>query len=89
MLKSNPIPARWATHKWENNSTKCSCIDMKVLGITSVFPTWGSSKGTGNPQGMTLKIFQRTGETETFGGHKQNLVHIRTQGKRSSYLKGD
>ena len=52
MLKSNPIPARWATHKWENNSTKCSCIDMKVLGITSVFPTWGSSKGTGNPQGI-------------------------------------
>ena len=57
----------------------------KVLGTTSDFPTWGSSKETGNLTLRTVGFDYRTpkglGETETLGGYKQYLVHTRTQGK--------
>ena len=52
MLISNPIPIKWVTHKLENNNTKKSCPVAKVLDPTSEFPTWESSKGTRNSQGI-------------------------------------
>ena len=60
----------------------------KVLGSTTNFPTLGSSKGTAYPQGIWLwrsAGFDYRTSTElgkqTLGGHKQNLVFIRTQEK--------
>ena len=60
----------------------------KVLGCTTDFPTWGSGKGTENPQGIWLwrpvgfdyRTYKGQGK-QTLGGHKQNLVHTRTQEK--------
>ena len=75
------------THKLENNYNKEVLLLLKVLGSTSYSPTWGSGRGTGNPQGIwrSAGFDYRTstglGETETLGGHKQNLVCTRTQGK--------
>ena len=80
---------------------RSSHIAAKILGPTTDFSTWGSSKGTENPQGFSdsdpqnpqgiwpnlkvrrtwLQNFHRTGESETLGGHKQNLVQTRTQEK--------
>ena len=67
------IPKKFS-HCWE------------VLGPTTDFPTCGSGKCTEYPQGtwlwrIWLQNFHRTGETETLGGHKQNLMHTRTQEK--------
>ena len=61
---------------------------MTVLGSTTDFPTWGSSKGTENPPGIWLwrpvgfdyRISTGLGK-QTLGGHKQNLVHTKTQEK--------
>ena len=60
----------------------------KILGPTRDFPTWGSGKGTGNHQGISLwrpvgfdyKTSIGLGK-QTPGGHKQNLVCTRTQEK--------
>ena len=65
-----------------------SCTVKKVLGPTTYFPTWWSTKGTENPQGILhwspvwfdYRISTWLGK-QTLGGHKQNLVHIRTQEK--------
>ena len=39
------------THKMQNNYTKeILCTVKNVLGPTTDFPTWGSGKGTENPQ---------------------------------------
>ena len=53
---------------------------MKVLESTADFPTWGSSKGTENSQGIWLwrpvgfDYRTSTGlEAQNLGGHKQNL----------------
>ena len=61
---------------------------MKVLRPTTDFPTWGSSKGTENPQGIwpwrPVGFDNRTSMglvKETLRGHKQNLVHTRNQEK--------
>ena len=61
---------------------------MEVLGSTTDFPTWESSKETEIPQGI---LFWRpvgfdyrtsTGLGKwTLGGHKQNLVCTRSQEK--------
>ena len=60
----------------------------KVLGPTIVFPTWGSSEGTENPQGIWLwrpvGFDYRTSTglgKQMLGRHKQNLVCTRTQEK--------
>ena len=64
------------------------CSVKKVPGPTTEFPTWGSSKGTENPQGIWLwrpvGFDYRTStrlRKQTLGGHKQNLVSTRTQEK--------
>ena len=63
---------------------------MKVLSHTSVFPDWGSDKGTKNPQGIWFWRPQgfdwrtsRTGRNRdsTLGGQKQYLSCTRTQRK--------
>ena len=62
-----------------------------MWGPTSDFPTWGSGKGTGNPQGIWLwrpvgfdyGTSPGLGETETLGGHTQNFVCTTTQGKKA------
>ena len=60
----------------------------KVLGRTAGFPTWGSGKGTGNPQGIWLwRLVGFDYRTSTglgkqpLGRHKRNLVCTRTQEK--------
>ena len=67
-----------------------SCTIKKVLGFTADFPTWGSGKGTENPQGIWLWWpvgFDYRTSTElgkqTLGRHKQKLVLARTQDKRA------
>ena len=65
-----------------------SCTVKKVLGPTTGLPTWGSGKGTENPQGIRLwrpvgfdyRIFRGL-EKQTLGGNKQSLVHTRSQKK--------
>ena len=59
---------------------------MKVLGPTADYPTWGSSKGTENPQGIWLwrsaGFDYRTSTglaKQILGEHKQNLVFPRRQ----------
>ena len=55
---------------------------------TTDFPTWGTGKGAETPpENLTLKAvrfdyrtYTRLGK-QTLGGHRQNLVHIRTQEK--------
>ena len=63
---------------------------MKVLSPMSGFPMWGSGNRRRNPQrtwlwrpvGFDCRTSTGLGKTEsTLGGHTQNLVHIRTQGK--------
>ena len=61
---------------------------MKLLGPTTDFPTWGFSKGTENPQGISLwrpvwfDYRTSTGlQKQTLGGHKQYFVHTKTQEK--------
>ena len=56
IIKSNPIPPRWVTHRLENNNTK------EVLPLFWRFRTPGQGsqpgdliKRTGNPQGSDLK----------------------------------
>ena len=59
------------------------CTIKKVLGPTTDFPTWGSGKGTENPQGIwrpvgfDYKTYTGLGK-QTLGGYKQNFVHTRT-----------
>ena len=48
-IKSNPIPAGWATHRLEKNNTKKGCESSKP---TSDFPAWGSGERAMNPQGI-------------------------------------
>ena len=63
-------------------------VKKKVLGPTTDFPTWGSSKETENPQGIWLwrpvgfdyRTFRALGK-HILRGHKQNLVCIRSQEK--------
>ena len=69
---------------------------MKVLRPTTDFPTWGSSKGTENPQGIfpwrPVRLDYRTSMglvKETLRGHKQNLVYTRNQEDRAVTLTGD
>ena len=59
---------------------------MKVLGPKTAFPTWGSDTETENPQrefefeGFDYRNCTELGK-QTIGGHKQNLIHTRTQDK--------
>ena len=62
----------------------------KFLGPTAVFPTWGSSKGIENPQGIWLwrpvGFDYRTSTglgKQTLGGHKQTCGY-QDPGERSS-----
>ena len=58
---------------------------MKILGPITDFPTWGSSKGTENPQviwlwrpvGFGYRTYTRLGK-KTVRGHKQKLGCTRT-----------
>ena len=69
---------------------------MKVLRPTTDFPTWGSSKGTENPQGIfpwrPVGFDYKTSMglvKEPLRGHKQNLVHTRNQEKGTVTLTRD
>jgi len=73
-----------------------SCTVKKVLGPTTDFPTWGSGKGTENPQGIRhwrpVGFDYRTSiglGKETLRGHKQNLVVHQEPGKRCSVPTSD
>ena len=60
----------------------------KALGPTTEFPIWRSDRWTENPQGILLwrqvgfdhRTYTGLGK-QTLGGHRQNLVCIRTQEK--------
>ena len=65
---------------------RSSLTVVKVLGPTADYPTWGSSKGTENPQGIWLwrsaGFDYRTSTglaKQILGEHKQNLVFPRRQ----------
>ena len=79
------------TQKLQNNYSKRNSLTVKkILGPTTNFPTWGSAKGTENPQGIWLwrpvgfdyKTSIGLGK-QTLGGHKQNLVCNRSQEKET------
>ena len=92
MMKSNPIPSGWMTHKLENNNTK--------EALPLLWTRWASQpipKGTANsqipqgiwswrPAGLDYKTSTRLGETwdSSLGGHKQNFPHTKTQRKGAS-----
>ena len=89
-MKSNPIPARWVTHKLENNPKKNFPTVAKVLSPTSASTTWESDKGTGNQQGIwpwrpeefSYRISTQLEEIETsLLEGKINLAVTKTQGK--------
>ena len=68
----------------------------KVLEPKTEFPTWGSGKGTEKSQGISLwrpvGFDYRTSTglgKQTLGGHKENLVHTRTQEKTTVSPKRD
>ena len=91
MIKSNPIPTGWVTHRLENNNTK----DVLVLLWRFWTPHQSSQPGDltkelGIPREsylegnqIWLQDFHRTSgnRDSSLGGHKQNLVHTKTQGK--------
>ena len=66
----------------------------KVLGPTTDFPTWASGRGSEKslgiwlwrPVGYGYRTFTGLGK-QTLGGHKQNVVHTRTQQKGAVYPK--
>ena len=90
MMKSNPIPSGWMTHKLENNNTK------EVLNPTSGFPANSQPKGPPIPRfpresalkasRIGLQDFHKTGETtdSSLRGHKQIFRHTKTQRKGAS-----
>ena len=90
-VKSNPIPAGCVTHKLGNNNTKEVLPLLWRFWISrQAFQLGALTKGRGIPTEFTLKAsgiwlqdFRRTGGTRdsSLGGHKQNLVHIKTQRK--------
>ena len=78
-------PSRQPTN-WRTIIPKKVSHCCKILGPTAVFPTWGSSKGTENPQGIWLwrpVVFHYRTSTglgeNALGGHTQNLVCTTTQ----------
>ena len=79
------------TQKLQNNYSKRNSLTVKkILGPTTNFPTWGSGKGTENPQEIRLRrpvgFDYRTSiglGKQTLGGHKQNLVYNRSQEKET------
>ena len=95
MKQSNPINSGWATHKLENNyitevlPQENSESDIRVPSLTSGSPVWHQEEEP--PQYLALKAsgawsleLHRTGRNRsvTFGGHRQGIMHIRTQGKK-------
>ena len=69
---------------------RCFPTVTKILGPTTDFPTWGSSKVTENPKGIWLwrpvGFDYRTSTglgKQTLWRHRQNLVCTRTQEKGS------
>ena len=76
-------------YKWKNkNKYQNSHTVKKVLGPTTDFPTWGSGKGTENPQGIWFwrpvgfdyRTYTGLGK-QTLGRHKRNFVCTRIQEK--------
>jgi len=90
-VKSNPIPARCVTHKLEKSNTKeVLPLLWRFWTPRQAFQLGDLTKGLGIPREFTLKAsgiwlqdFHRTGGTRDSGleGHKQNLMHIKTQRK--------
>ena len=73
---------------WRELYQGISYTVTRVLGPTTVFPVWGSGKGTENPQGIwhwrQVGFDYRTStglEKQILGVHKQSLVCNMTQGK--------
>ena len=53
-ISPNTEPRSWKPINWRKIYQRGSCTVMKVLGPTTNFPTWGSSKRTENPQGISI-----------------------------------
>ena len=77
------------THKLQNNYAKeILTVLRKILGPTTDFLTWGSSKGPEIPQrirlwrpvGFDYRTYTGLGK-QTLGGHRQNLLCTRVQEK--------
>ena len=73
MIKSNPIPAKWMTHKLENNNTKeVLPLLWRLWAPHQASQTGGLAKGLGilgiwlwRPAGIDHKTATEQGETET------------------------
>ena len=52
MIKSNPNLTGWATQKLETNKPKKFSHWSDGSEPHVRLPTWGSNRGTGNPQGI-------------------------------------
>ena len=82
VIKSNPIPAKWATHKLENYH-RSSPTGVKVLSFTSGSPAWGSGNGRRKRTRGSAFEGQRdliTGIPQDWGKQKLHSwrVHIRS-----------
>ena len=86
MLKSNPLPAGWVTHKLKKFSHCCKHSRLHIrLDNLGVRQRDRESQGIWlwRTAGFDYRTSTGLGETETLGGHKQNLVGTRTQGKEA------
>ena len=79
-------PGSWWAQTAEQLYQRNFCTVKKVLGPTTDFPTWAPGKGTENtqviwlwrPVGFDYRMSRELGK-QTLRGHKQNIVHTRTQ----------
>ena len=84
MLKSNPLPAGWVTHKLKKFSHCCKHSRLHIrLDNQGVRQRDRESQGIWlwRTAGFHYRTSTGLWETETLGRYKQNLVHTRTQGK--------
>ena len=90
----NPMPTEWVTHKLKNSNTKkfshsCEGSEplVKLPSLRIWQRDWGSSGNlTLKASGIWLEDYRRTGENRdsTFGGHRQNLAHMKIKRKEAS-----
>ena len=89
MIKSNPIPTGWVTHRPKNNNAK-EVLELfwRFRTPHQAFQPGDLTKGLGIPRESGLECqqdliigFQRTEGNKDYslGGHNQNFSHTKTQ----------
>ena len=83
IIKSNPIPERWATHELENNIPKKFSLCCEGSRLQIRLPNleiWQRDWGFEVQKDLITELPQDLGK-QRHGGHKQNLASTRTQRK--------